>query len=95
MKRQECLLKILLGYTVRHGYTNKPASIKESLLFTTLKVTTMYTLDDKEFAALIGKTVMITGSITGIGRATFHLVYSEWRHLIDTENHLEAVDQVY
>lgn len=55
---------------------------------------TTYTVDDKEFAALKGKTVLITGSVTGIGRATVHLAYGESRHLLHAQKP-EVANQVY
>lgn len=41
---------------------------------------TTYLIDDEDFAVLKGKTVLITGSVTGIGRAAVDLAYSEFSH---------------
>ena len=38
---------------------------------------TEYKIDDSEFASLRGKTVLLTGCATGIGRATAYLAHSE------------------
>ena len=36
---------------------------------------TMYELSDKDLATLSGKTVVVTGGATGIGRATVRLLH--------------------
>lgn len=76
-------------------YTVKSASTKQASIFTTLRAMTTYTVDDEEFAALKGKTVLITGSVTGIGRATVHLAYGESRRLIHAQSQNDAAYRVY
>ena len=39
---------------------------------------TTYKIDDTDFAVLRGKTVLITGSVTGIGRATVYLAHGRF-----------------
>ncbi|KAK3326926.1 hypothetical protein B0T19DRAFT_420396 [Cercophora scortea] len=43
---------------------------------------TTYSVDDAEFAALKGKTVLLTGCSTGIGRATAYLAHKHGANLI-------------
>lgn len=38
---------------------------------------TTYDLDDSEFEALKGKTIIVTGGASGIGRAAVQIAYSE------------------